>query len=73
MKVRSKSGIIGDAVQPQAWEKIQLKETELNRAPLTPSEATVDELPRFVKNLVNQERLSEGHNLHLEAQVRSPD
>lgn len=69
MKVRAKGSILGDAVQPHAWEKIQLKETELNRAPASQEEASVSEAPRFIKHLVNQELLPEGNNLYLEAQV----
>jgi hypothetical protein len=69
MKVRPRGSILGDAVQPQAWQKIQLKETELNRAPTTYDDAPMSEAPRFIKNLVNQELLAEGQNLHLEAQV----
>ena len=69
MKVRSRGSILGDAAQPQAWQKIQLKEMELNRAPASYDDTPQSEAPRFIKNLVNQELLSEGHNLHLEAQV----
>ena len=69
MKVRSRGSILGDAVQPQAWQKIQLKESELNRAPTEREDVQLSEPPRFIKNLVNQEMLAEGHNLHLEAQV----
>ena len=69
MKVRGRGSILGDAMQPQAWQKIQLKETEMSRAPAARQESVTSEVPRFVKNLVNQELLAEGHNLHLEAQV----
>jgi len=69
MKVRGRGNILGDAMQPQAWQKIQQKETELNRAPADYQEMDVSELPRFIKQLVNQEMLAEGSNLHLEAQV----
>ena len=68
MKVRSRGSILGEAMQPQAWQKIQLKETEQSRAPADQHEAP-SELPRFIKQLVNQELLAEGSNLHLEAQV----
>lgn len=69
MKVRARGSILGGSVQPHAWEKIQLKETELNRAPASSDTTLAQEAPRFIKHLVNQERLTEEHNLHLEALV----
>lgn len=69
MKVKSKSTIVGDSLLPESWEKIQLKEAAMNRVP----EALVDQTPQtapvFTTHLQSFEKLVEGQNVHLEAQV----
>lgn len=69
MKVKSKSSIVGESLLPESWEKIQLKEAAMNRVPEMFIDSTPQQAPVFTTHLQSYEKLVEGQNIHLEAQV----
>lgn len=69
LKVRPKSSIVGDSLLPESWEKIQLKEAGLNRAPELFPEATCQQAPVFIQHLQSFDKLVEGQHVFLEATV----
>lgn len=69
LKIRTKSSIVGEPIQPDAWQKIQLKEAEMNRVPEMFVEAGTQQAPVFTTHLQSFDKLAEGQHVHLEAQV----
>lgn len=69
MKVKSKSSIVGDTLQPDAWQKIQLKEAEMNKVPEMFVDTTPQQPPVFTTHLQSYDKLVEGQHVYLEAQV----
>ncbi|XP_068082222.1 titin [Anabrus simplex] len=69
LKVKSRSSILGEPMQPDAWQKIQLKEAEMNRVPEMFVDTTPQQAPVFTTHLVNHDKLVEGQHVLLEAQV----
>ncbi|CAH0765342.1 unnamed protein product [Bemisia tabaci] len=69
VKIKSKSSIQLDAIQQDAWQKIQLKEAEMNRVPEMFIDTSPQQAPVFTTHLENQAKLVEGQHVHLEAQV----
>jgi titin len=69
MKVKSKSNIVGDTLQPDAWQKIQLKEAEMNKVPEMFVDTTPQQPPVFTTHLQSYDKLVEGQHVYLEAQV----
>lgn len=69
MKVKSRSHIMRDALQPDAWEKIQLKEAEMNKVPEKFIDTTPQQAPVFTTHLLSYDKLVEGQHVFLEAQV----
>lgn len=65
----ARAGIVGDAIQPDAWAKIQLKEAEMNKVPQMFVDTTPQQAPVFTTHLVNHDKLAEGQHVLLEAQV----
>lgn len=61
--------IVQEALQPDSWEKIQLKEAEMNKVPEMFIDIRPQQAPVFTSHLQNQDRLAEGQHVHLEAQV----
>nr|CAD7404271.1 unnamed protein product [Timema cristinae] len=68
-KVKARSSIIGEPLRPDAWQKIQLKEAELNKVPEMFVDTTPQQAPVFTTHLTSHDKLVEGKNIHLEAQV----
>lgn len=64
-----RSAIITDALQPEAWEKIQLKEAEMNKVPKMFIDTEPQQAPVFTTHLTSQDNLVEAQHVHLEAQV----
>ncbi|KAL1117095.1 hypothetical protein AAG570_004423, partial [Ranatra chinensis] len=69
LKVRPRSAIAGEPLQPDAWEKIKLKEAAMQKAPEAPGEVAAQQAPFFTKHLTNAEKLVEGAHVYLDAQV----
>lgn len=69
MKVKAKSSIVGDTLSPESWQQIQLKEAAMNRVPEMFVDATPQQAPVFTTHLQSYEKLVEGQNIQLEAQV----
>lgn len=69
MKVKAKSSIQGDTLSPEAWQQIQLKEAAMNRVPEQFVDQTPKQAPVFTTHLQSFEKLTEGQNIQLEAQV----
>lgn len=69
MKVKSKSNIMGEPLQPDAWQKIQLKEADMNKVPEMFVDTTPQQPPVFTTHLKSYDKLSEGQHVYLEAQV----
>uniref|UniRef100_A0A146M532 Titin n=2 Tax=Lygus hesperus TaxID=30085 RepID=A0A146M532_LYGHE len=69
LKVKPRSAISGEPLQPDAWQKIQLKEAEMNKVPEGFQEVTPQMPPVFTKHLSNAENLVEGSHVYLEALV----
>lgn len=69
MKVKSRSNIFGEPLQPDAWQKIQLKEAEMNKVPEMFVDATPQQAPVFTTHLKSYDKLTEGQHVYLEAQV----
>lgn len=69
MKVKPRSGIIGEPLQPDAWQKIQLKEAEMNKVPEMFIDSTPQQAPVFTTHLQSYDKLVEGQHVYLEAQV----
>lgn len=64
-----RSSIVHEPLQPDSWEKIQLKEAEMNRVPEMFIDTRPQQAPVFTSHLQNQDNLAEGQHVHLEAQV----
>lgn len=58
-----------EALQPEAWEKIQLKEAEMNRVPKMFIDAEPQQAPVFTTHLTSKDNLVEGQHVFLQAQV----
>lgn len=69
MKVKSKSSIVAEPLHPESWQKIQLKEAEMNKVPEMFVDTTPQQAPVFTKHLESYDRLVEGQHVYLEAQV----
>ncbi|PSN37209.1 Titin, partial [Blattella germanica] len=69
LKVKSRSSIIGEPLQPDAWQKIQLKEAEMNKVPEMFVDTTPQQAPVFTTHLQSFDKLVEGQHVMLEAQV----
>lgn len=69
LKVKSRSNILGDALQPDAWQKIQLKEAEMNKVPEMFVDTAPQQPPVFTTHLKSYDKLTEGQHVYLEAQV----
>ncbi|XP_033606475.1 titin isoform X1 [Cryptotermes secundus] len=69
LKVKSRSSIVGEPLQPDAWQKIQLKEAEMNKVPEMFVDTTPQQAPVFTTHLVSHDKLVEGQHVMLEAQV----
>ncbi|OXU24124.1 hypothetical protein TSAR_014966 [Trichomalopsis sarcophagae] len=69
LKVKARSAISGDAIQPDAWKKIQLKEAEMNKVPEMFVDTTPQQAPVFTTHLKSYDKLVEGQHVYLEAQV----
>ncbi|GLH07319.1 LOW QUALITY PROTEIN: Titin [Gryllus bimaculatus] len=65
----AKSSIVGEPMQPDAWQKIQLKEAEMNKVPEMFVDTSPQQAPVFTTHLVSHEKLVEGQHILLEAQV----
>jgi hypothetical protein len=63
------SSIVGEPLQPDAWQKIQLKEAEMNKVPEMFVDMTPQQAPVFTTHLVSHDKLVEGQHIMLEAQV----
>lgn len=69
MKVKPRSSIHGEPLQPDAWQKIQLKEAEMNKVPEMFVDTHPQQAPVFTTHLQNFDKLQEGQHVYLEAQV----
>lgn len=69
MKVRTKSSIVGDSLLPESWEKIQLKEASMQKAPDMFPDTTPQQAPIFIQHLQSYDKLVEGQHIYLEATV----
>ncbi|KAK0090259.1 hypothetical protein PV325_001954 [Microctonus aethiopoides] len=69
LKVKARSAIEQDAIQPDAWQKIQLKEAEMNKVPEMFIDTTPQQAPVFTTHLKSFDKLQEGQHVYLEAQV----
>lgn len=69
LKVKARSAIDADSLQPDAWQKIQLKEAEMNKVPEMFVDTTPQQAPVFTKHLESYDKLVEGQHVYLEAQV----
>ncbi|KAJ8687530.1 hypothetical protein QAD02_023324, partial [Eretmocerus hayati] len=69
LKVKPRSAIVGEALQPDAWQKIQLKEAEMNKVPEMFVDTTPQQAPVFTTHLKSFDQLVEGQHVYLEAQV----
>ena len=69
LKVKARSAIAGDAIQQDAWQKIQLKEAEMNKVPEMFIDTTPQQAPVFTTHLKSYDKLVEGQHVYLEAQV----
>ena len=50
LKVKARSAIDADSLQPDAWQKIQLKEAEMNKVPEMFVDTTPQQAPVFTKH-----------------------
>lgn len=69
MKVKARSSISDEALHPDAWEKIQQKEADMNKVPEMFIDTTPQQPPVFTTHLKNYDNLVEGQHVYLEAQV----
>ena len=69
MKVKARSSISDEALHPEAWEKIQQKEAEMNKVPEMFIDTTPQQPPVFTTHLKSYDNLVEGQHVYLEAQV----
>ncbi|XP_018397088.1 PREDICTED: titin [Cyphomyrmex costatus] len=69
LKVKARSAIDFDSIQTDAWQKIQLKESEMNKVPEMFVDTTPQQAPVFTKHLESFDKLIEGQRVYLEAQV----
>ncbi|XP_063986913.1 titin isoform X6 [Diachasmimorpha longicaudata] len=69
LKVKAKSAIDKDSIQPDAWQKIQLKEAEMNKVPEMFIDTTPQQAPVFTTHLKSYDKLQEGQHVYLEAQI----
>jgi hypothetical protein len=67
--IAARSSIVGEPLQPDAWQKIQLKEAEMNKVPEMFVDTTPQQAPVFTTHLVSHDKLVEGQHVMLEAQV----
>lgn len=69
MKVKPRSSIADEALHPDAWQKIQQKEADMNKVPEMFIDTTPQQPPVFTTHLKNYDNLVEGQHVYLEAQV----
>lgn len=69
MHFTARSAISGEPIQPEAWQKIKDKEAALGAKPERPDEPVANMPPIFTRHLTNQENLTEGSHVYIEAQV----
>jgi len=69
LKVKARSAIDSESIQADAWQKIQLKEAEMNKVPEMFVDTTPQQAPVFTKHLESFDKLIEGQRVYLEAQV----
>lgn len=69
LKVKARSAIASESIQADAWQKIQLKEAEMNKVPEMFIDTTPQQAPVFTKHLESFDKLVEGQRVYLEAQV----
>lgn len=69
LKVKARSNIDSESIQADAWQKIQLKEAEMNKVPEMFIDTTPQQAPVFTKHLESFDKLLEGQHVYLEAQV----
>uniref|UniRef100_T1GD99 Ig-like domain-containing protein n=1 Tax=Megaselia scalaris TaxID=36166 RepID=T1GD99_MEGSC len=69
MKVKTKSSIVGEPLIPESWEAVRLKEAAMNRVPVPFVDSTPQQAPVFTTHLTSHDKLTEGQNIRLEAQV----
>ncbi|XP_074100964.1 sallimus isoform X11 [Cotesia typhae] len=69
LKVKARSAIEKDAIHTDAWQKIQLKEAEMNKVPEMFVDTTPQQAPVFTTHLKSYDKLQEGQHVYLEAQV----
>ncbi|XP_024080936.1 titin isoform X2 [Cimex lectularius] len=69
LKVKPRSAISGEPIQPDAWQKIQLKEAQMSKVPEGYEDTARQMAPVFTKHLNNADKLVEGSHVYLEAQV----
>jgi len=67
--VKARSAIASESIQADAWQKIQLKEAEMNKVPEMFIDTTPQQAPVFTKHLESFDKLVEGQRVYLEAQV----
>lgn len=60
---------MGEPLQPDAWQKIQLKEAEMNKVPAMFVDTTPQQAPVFTSHLQSMDKLVEGQHVYVEAQV----
>lgn len=64
-----RSAIVTEAIQPDAWEKIKLKEAEMNKVPKMFIDTEPQQAPVFTTHLTSKDNLVEGQHVQVEAQV----
>lgn len=69
LKVKTKSTIVDQAMRPESWEQIQLKEAAMNKVPEMFVDSGVQQAPIFTTHLKSYDKLVEGQHVFLEAQV----
>ncbi|XP_044003588.1 titin isoform X2 [Aphidius gifuensis] len=69
LKVKARSAIDTESVQPFAWQKIQLKEAEINKVPEMFVDMAPQQAPVFTSHLNNFDTLCDGQHVYIEAQV----
>ena len=69
LKVKTKSTIVDEALRPESWQQIQMKEAAMNKVPEMFIDTGVQQAPIFTTHLKSYEKLVEGQHVYLEAQV----
>lgn len=69
LKVKTKSTIVDEALRPESWQQIQMKEAAMNKVPEMFIDTGEQQAPIFTTHLKSYEKLVEGQHVYLEAQV----